>query len=271
MRRSRHLAAVLTVAILVAACQGAATQAPVGTGSATGSLRPSSAATQPAQPSNGSTAATGTAVPSFAPSFAPTAAATQGPGGGTPAASGSAAPTVAFHAAPELERSVPTQAGGLPLTVESVTGAGFADTAGNHKAGLRCRWYDGRGLRCRDQKELAATLAVLGKSLQDVSIAVSYNETKNREIEVQATRVAGVRGAELRDATLAVLKDAASKQKETLNAAPGTVGGKSVIVITYASPYPLGLRRYLYAAGDLLYDVRRAYDAPAAEILAGLP
>ena len=44
-----------------------------------------------------------------------------------------------------------------------------------------------------------------------------------------------------------------------------------MIVITYKSPYPLGLRRYLYATGDLMYDIRRAYDAPAAEILAGLP
>ncbi len=207
MRRSLHIAAVLTVALFVAACQGAATQGPAGTAAATGSLRPTSAATQPPQPSTGSTAATRTAIPSLPPTTVPT----QGPAGGTPAPSGSAAATVAFHAAPELESAVPTQAGGLVLAVESVTGAGFADSAGNHNAGLRCRWYAGRGLRCRDQKELAAVLAALGKSRQDVSIAVSYNETKNREIEVQATRVAGVSGAQVRDATLAVLKDAASQ------------------------------------------------------------
>jgi hypothetical protein len=186
-------------------------------------------------------------------------------------AGGSSAPTVAFHAAADLEQAIPTQAGGLPLTVESITGAGFADANGNHNAGLRCRWYEGRGLRCRDQQYLVAVLAALGKSPQEVTIAVGYNETKNKEIEVQATRVAGVTGAQIRDAVLSVLRDAATKGKRTLNAEPATVGGKSVIVITNALPYPLGLRRYLHASGDLFFDIRRADDAPAAEILQRLP
>jgi hypothetical protein len=176
-----------------------------------------------------------------------------------------------FHGATDLERLIPTQAGGLPLTVESVAGAAFQDTNGSHKIGLRCRWFAGRGLRCRDQKELVAALGALGRTPQDVSIAVGYNGTKDREIEVQATRVAGISGAQLRDAVLSALSAAAVSRKHPLTVAPGTLGGKSVVLITYRTPYPLGLRRWLYASGDVLYDIRRAYDAPAEEILRALP
>ncbi len=270
--RSLHLATILVV-VIVAACQGATTptQSPAGTLATLGTLKPSGAAT--GAPSGGATTIGPLTSPSATPRPSPTPALT---GGSTtapasPTAPPSSGPTVAFHAATDLEGVLPTQAGGLPLTVESVTGAGFADANGNHKVGLRCRWYEGRGLRCRDQALLTSAVAALGKSVGDVTIAVSYNETKDKEIEVQATRVAGVSGSQLLDATLAVLRDAAAKDKRTLNTAPGSLGGKSVTVITYSSPYPLGLRRYLYASGDLLFDIRRAYDAPAAEILQGLP
>jgi hypothetical protein len=192
-------------------------------------------------------------------------------GAATAGASGSPAAVTPFHSAPELEAVVPTSADGLALAVESVTGAGFRDGNGNHAVGVRCRWYEGRGLRCRDQKELQSALTTLGKTLNDVRIGVAYNETKDREIEVQATRVAGVSGAALLDAVVAVYRDAWAKRKRTLNVSTATLGGKSVTVITYASPYPLGLRRYLYATADTLYDIRRAYDAPATAILQGLP
>jgi hypothetical protein len=267
MRSPLHLVTILVV-VIAAACQGAATPTqPGGSLPALGSLKPSGVPSGGPATIGPQTSASVTARPTRTPGASgasKTAAASK-----TPA--GSSGPTTPFHAATDLERVLPIQAGGLPLTVESVTGAGFADANGGHKVGLRCRWYQGRGLRCRDQALLASAVTALGKSVQDVAIAVAYNETENKEIEVQATRVAGVSGSQVLDATLAVLRDAAAKNKRTLNAAPGSLGGKSVTVITYSSPYPLGLRRYLYASGDLLFDIRRAYDAPAAEILQGLP
>jgi hypothetical protein len=169
-----------------------------------------------------------------------------------------------------LERVIPTQAGGQTLTVESILGTGFADNK-KHKAGLRCRWYSDQGLRCRDVKQLAAVLSKVGKSPSDVSIAVGYNETKNKEIEVQATRVNGVSGAQLLDAVLAVLRDDAARRKRTLNVTAATGGGKAVTVITYTFRYPLGLKRYFYASADTLFDIRRADVDPATEILTALP
>ena len=251
MRASLQSVAVLILVVLVAAaCGGSFKGFPTAAGpSGLHSATPSTPAGGSATPSTG---ASGSAKPSTS-------------------AGSSAAPNGQFHAAVTLEQTIPTQAGGLPLTVESVTGAGFTDANGNHKPGLRCRWYEGRGLRCRDQQYLATVLAALGKSPQDVTIAVGYNETKSKEIEVQATRVSGVTGTQVRDAVLSVLRDAATKDKGTLNAATTTVGGKSVVMITNGSTYPLGLHRYLYANGDTFFDIRRADDAPAAEILQHLP
>lgn len=176
-----------------------------------------------------------------------------------------------FHLATDLEGSLPTQVENRPLAIESVAGASFQDTNGSHTIGFRCRWYAGRGLRCRDQAPLVAALASLGKQPADVAVAVAYDENTGEEVEVQVTRVAGVSGAALRDAILAALRDAAIKRKTTLNTTTDTVGGKSVVTIHYKYTYPLGLSRYLYASGNVLYDVRRASDAEAPEILQGLP
>jgi hypothetical protein len=197
-----------------------------------------------------------------------------GPASGRPPTTRPAAssgPTTQVHQAADLERAVPSQGGGLPLTVVSLTGAGFSDGRGKHNAGLRCRWYADRGLRCRDQALLAAALGTLRKSLADVAIAVGYNETRDKEIEVQATRVAGASGTQVRDAVIGAMRAAATKRQATFNASTASAGGKSVVLITSGSSYPLGLHRYLYASGDTLFDVRRADDAPAADILQRLP
>jgi hypothetical protein len=270
MRPLLRFAAALLAGSTMLACQGAGPGVPTAAPTLRGlpttpGLQPTSSGLQP--------------PPSVAPS---------GAGGGslqppgtprpskTPRPSGAPHKTVAphaitpFHAATDLERVIPTQAGGQTLTVESVLGTGFVDNK-KHKAGLRCRWYLDQGLRCRDVKQLAAVLSMVGKSPADVSIAVGYNETKNKEIEVQATRVSGVSGAQLLDAVLAVLRDDAAKHKRTLNVATASGGGKAVTVITYTFRYPLGLKRYFYASADTLFDIRRADVDPATEILTALP
>jgi hypothetical protein len=258
-----RLAAALAACSIVIACQGAAT----GTPSAPATLRglptpgPGSplASVTPTAAGGGSLQPPGTPNPSETPAASGVPQGTIAPHAVTP-----------FHAAAELERIIPTQAGGQTLAVESVLGTGFADNR-NHKAGLRCRWYSDQGLRCRDQRQLTEVLSKVGRNPSDVSIAVGYNETKNKEIEVQATRVNGVSGAQLLDAVLAVLRDDAAKRKRNLNVTTASGGGKAVSVITYAFRYPLGLKRYFYASADTLFDVRRADVDAATEILAALP
>jgi hypothetical protein len=202
-----------------------------------------------------------------------TSAATRPPGATASGSRPSSSPVAItpFHLAPDLEQLLPTSAGGQSLTVESIVQASFSDGNGRHTIGIRCRWYENRGLRCRDQKELAAALAALGKAPQDVVIAVAYDMTRGKEVEIQATRVAGATGEQTRAAVLAALSDASAKSGHPLNVTTATVGGKSVSVISYTTSYPLGLSRWLYASADTLFDVRRADDPVAAEILQSLP
>ena len=288
--RVRPIAALLLAASAVAACSGGggatpplATLGPLPTGSPPGSggattigpFSPPASASAPASlPASGNLSAPpASALPTLAPVTAapPTPSHPVSTRKPTPSPNTSSLPTTPFHLAADLEGRLPTSVSGKPLTVESVRADGFKDANGAHQLGLRCRWYINRGLRCRDQKELADAVAAVGKAPGDVTIAVAYNETPDQEVEVQATRVAGADANALRDAVLKILGDDASKGGGQLNAAAGTVGGKNVVVITYSSPYPLGLRRWLYASGDTLFDVRRAYDNEATEILQALP
>jgi hypothetical protein len=203
--------------------------------------------------------------------LAPTAGGTRSTSGATAGAtrsSGSATP--GFHAAPDLESAVPAQVNGRTLAIESVLGTGFVDRT-RHAAGLRCRWYGGRGLRCRDQRQLVTLLAALGRKATDVQISVAYDEARGREVEVQALRIEGATGAQVGEAILTIMRNDAQQKRRSLNAAPGTIGGKQVTVITYANAYPLGLKRYFYASSGILYDVRRADEPTAAAILSGLP
>src|SRR5207247_1392293 len=79
-----------------------------------------------------------------------------------------------------------------------------------------CHWYEGRGLRCRDQKQLDAVLAAVGRSRADVSIAVSYTVERGGA-EIQVMRVEGVSGSALRDAVIAAMSADASRSKRQLN------------------------------------------------------
>jgi hypothetical protein len=176
-------------------------------------------------------------------------------------------PVVAFHEVGDLESRLPTQVAGATLVTESVSGTGFRD-ARSHKAGLRCHWYEGRGLRCRDQQQLDAVLAALGHSREDVSIAVAYTVARGGA-EIQVMRVTGVTGAALRDGMLAVMTADASAGKRQFDVQTTSIGGRDVRVVGSLRPYPLG-RRFLYAAADALYEIRMVSDDAAAQIIPGL-
>jgi len=176
-------------------------------------------------------------------------------------------PVVAFHSVGDLEARLPTQVAGATLVTESVEGAGFRD-AHPHKAGLRCHWYEGRGLRCRDQKQLDAVLAALGHPRDDVSIGVSYTVERGGA-EIQVMRVEGVSGSALRDAVIAAMSADATKRKRQLDVQTTNLGGRDVRILNSPRAYPLG-KRFLYAASDALYEVRMVADNVAAQVIAGL-
>jgi hypothetical protein len=198
---------------------------------------------------------------------------TPSPGGGTanpPASQGPSGPAAVFHAAPDLEARMPTDANGSALTVESVLGTGF-ESSRPHRAGLRCRWYETRGLRCRDQAALVGLVGRLGKAASDVSISVAYDRTRGSIIEIQALRIAGTTGQQVLDAQLAVEGERASATGDTLDAAPLEVGGRQLTVIRNARSYPLGEARYLLATADVLFEIRKTDETTLAAVLAKLP
>ncbi len=165
---------------------------------------------------------------------------------------------------------MPRDANGVALTVESVLGTGFASSR-PHRAGLRCRWYESRGLRCRDQAGLAALLGRVGKAASDVTISVGYDRTRGSIIEIQALRIAGTTGAQVLDAQLAVERERASADGGVLDASALEVGGRQLTVIRNPRNYPLGEARYLVAADDVLYEIRKTDEETLAAVLGKLP
>lgn len=176
-------------------------------------------------------------------------------------------PDAPFHDVPSLEASIPAALGGMPLAIESVRGPGFRGKR-PHNTGLRCRWYDVRGLRCRDQAQLTAVLEAIGKTREDVEIAVGYDPPNIELVEVQVLRVDGADGAKVRDAIVAVLREDYGRRNRQLDLSTERIAGKDVVVIAYKVPYPLGLRRYFYATGDRVYDIRKASRETVEELLA---
>ena len=172
--------------------------------------------------------------------------------------------------APDLEATLPANLRGVALTVESVAGTGFQGTR-PHKAGLRCRFYPTRGLRCRDQRQLETAVGRLGKTVADVTIGVSYDRTRGSLVEIQALRVAGATGVLIADAVLSVLSEEAARRGRVFNSATVSIGGREAVVVRETNAYPLGLQRWYYAAPGALYEIRKVDEATAAEVIAALP
>lgn len=197
-------------------------------------------------------------------------------GGPTGAASGRpvgsdgpSGPAATFHAAPDLEARMPVDAGGVALTIESVAGTGF-ESSRPHRAGMRCRWYPSRGLRCRDQAGLADLLGRLGKAPGDVSIAVAYDQTRGKIIEVQGLRIAGTTGNQILEAQIALEREQAATGGRALDATSLDLAGRTLTLIRSARTYPLGTARYLMASGDVLYEIRKTDETTLEAVLGQL-
>ena len=115
---------------------------------------------------------------------------------------------------------------------------------------------------------VAAFLASQGKKPADLKIAEAFDPDGNAGITVVLFRAPGVDAAALRQsmilAGLFVPKTATPPPNLP---AVSTVGGKEVIVI----PFPGSGTEFLYARGDVLYDVRSGDPDVAARMLTTLP
>jgi hypothetical protein len=165
---------------------------------------------------------------------------------------------------------MPGEAGGVSLSIESVLGSGF-ESSRPHRAGLRCRWYETRGLRCRDQAGLNEILNRVGGLQRDVAIAVAYDRTRGILIEVQALRLAGATGQQVLDAQLALEGERAAADGRFLDVSTLELGGRTLTVIRNARAYPLGEARYLLPSGEILYEIRKTDEATLETVLGQLP
>ena len=241
MRRRLRELALLAATAAVAACTGAAPAVPGSSSQPTGGL--------------------------------PTTGATQGPGATNPAGSPVARPTrvpgviETFHAVPDLEAKLPRKAGDAELKVESVVGPTFGTAGRRHRLGLRCHFYEGRGVRCRRQQQLSDLVTRVGATPESVSIAFAFEGTRRPRAEVQATRLAGSDAAKLVEAYVAIERERYAKRQSQLAIRTETLGSKNVTVLESRGGRPNQRVRYVYASGDTLYEIRLATRPVAEEIL----
>jgi hypothetical protein len=139
---------------------------------------------------------------------------------------------------------LPSKVGNVTLQKLSFTGAGLAGSATGSDT----------------NKDVEAALGLLGKSLDDVSVAVAGGEG----ISVGLYQVAGVDASRLLD----VLNQAATQGGEGLNLSDANKGGKSVRKGTDASS---GETIYFYPRGDILFFVTGDDDALVTQALQELP
>ncbi len=178
----------------------------------------------------GLAAVTGAAAQS--PSVVPSPAVAPSPGSSS---------DTGLHADPELEARMPTSIGGQVLAVQSLGGA--AVFAGTDEAAIQ---------------PLLDVIAAQGRTLDDLSIAVAYNE--DYSVAITALRLAGADASALVEGVLGM-----ASPDDNVSQAPGRIAGKAVIAVTDRT----GLQQF-YAQGDILWIIRAAEPA-LTEVLTTLP
>lgn len=160
------------------------------------------------------------------------------------AATTSGAPVPSFVGAPDLEATLPTQAGGISLQIFSMSGPDF--------------------LEGEEDPQFVAFIESLGADISDVSVAFAFgaNSDGTQTASAFAFQVAGSSADELVEAF-----KASAEQGLVWN--PATVGGKSVEVSETTPEFATPVA--LYATGDVLYFVSSTDPIAFEEILAFLP
>jgi hypothetical protein len=152
-----------------------------------------------------------------------------------------ASPDAGLHADLDLEARMPTSIGGQVLAVQSL--GGTAVFAGTDEAAIQ---------------PLLAVIAAQGLTLDDVSIAVAYNE--DYSVAITAMRAPGGDARALVDGVLGM-----AAPGDQVSQAPGRIAGKEVIVVTDRN----GPQQF-YPQGDILWIIR-ATEPALTEILTALP
>jgi hypothetical protein len=177
--------------------------------------------------------------PSASPSAEPSGAASDGVGGS------GAIPSMVGN--PELEATLPEQAGDINLQSFSMSGPDFvaADV----------------------DPQFVAFVDSLGADIEDVSVAFAFgsNSDGTNTASVFAFQVAGAEAQDL----IAEFKASAEEGGDPLVWNPDNVGGKSVEVAEPNDDFPTPLA--LYATGDVLYFVSATDPDAFEEIISGLP
>jgi hypothetical protein len=167
---------------------------------------------------------------------------TSSPSSSEAATSSGALPS--FVGAPDLEATLPTEAGGISLQAFSMSGPDFVEG--------------------EEDPQFTDFIQSLGADMDDVSVAFAFgaNADGTQTASVFAFRVMGASADELIEAF-----KTSAEQGLVWN--PATIGGKSVEVSETTPEFATPVA--LYATGDVLYFVSSTDPNAFEEILAFLP
>jgi hypothetical protein len=179
----------------------------------------------------------------------------------------SIAPEASYLGDAELEALIPTEIQGVPVDIESMSGADILAQA------------DPSDTSTQDLlQQLQDALAAKGKTMDDLSIAFASFATEDAFGGITAVRLKGADIAQLTDDLLPLLLNDVLDPQQT----PTTIAGKPVIIVTdgplespspsaSVDPYAVGGdRAYMYPKGEVLWFV--SADEPAlTEVFQKLP
>jgi len=177
----------------------------------------------------------------------------------TPSDAGASGAVPSFVGAPDLEATLPSEAGGITFQTFSMSGPDFVGA--------------------EIDQQFIDFLNGLGADIDHVAVAVALgaNAAGNQSASIFAFQVEGARASDLTDQFKASAEgcrpSSGASPAQSCGAplvwTPGTIGGKSVEVAEPNADFPTPIA--LYATGDTLYFVSSTDPAAFEAILATLP
>ncbi len=137
---------------------------------------------------------------------------------------------------PELEAMMPTDVNGQPFEARS-----------NNGTELQAQIPDGDPFG----DEIKAALALLGATIEDLSLGGGSVGTEGDGLSITGLRVRGVDAAAIEEALLPILLGFGDLQR-----ASSTLGGKDVRITTDGPDSDTALRFYVYGTGDTVFLVQ---------------
>ncbi|HET7030771.1 MAG TPA: hypothetical protein VFI34_09690 [Candidatus Limnocylindrales bacterium] len=115
-----------------------------------------------------------------------------------------------------------------------------------------------------NSRALAARIRTLGKTLDDLQVARTFDESGTSDISIIAFRLPGADGTKLR---AAILETWLSSTAQGVTTKGVTLGGKAVTKIDYGDGSAF---EYVYGKDDVVIDIETADEAIATEVLTAL-